>query len=422
MPGTIQPADGYVVAGHSDQTAINGEARILVDPTLYKRAPQDAPLSYTVSKFRRKTSKLGKDMQLKFHEIGAVPQHDVVAVRCDAGATSFGATHGEYFSVRNTLWKHESSGMQFIVRVKPTGDTVTIVPGYGDTAAAAMEVGDVVTCLGPDRAEGQEMQDMMHTNTEEFYNLVNTMSYTVGITHHAELVEGYFAQDRMSRDMDLLMEKMARDREYRMWFGEKKAGTYDSSDATMLETFGKPTAAKGWVAEGFFPQHAARSEARRVKSWGGAITMNSFIDDFIAPWVYRAGVSDQLVLMHGQIVGLFLGKAKFQLVEYRPADTEFNLNLTTVKIAGKNITLMYNPALNAPPVGTGHKGERLVGLDMSGPHCPQFIEIEGSHLRKPVLDRGIDANARETYEIWSLRVQDANNHMVGDEIYSYSLN
>lgn len=411
--GSIRPAAGYVTGGEVDSADVNTKGMPMIDPVIAKIAPQYEPLKMMLSHFRKKRSKLGKDMKFEFMAEKALPRHVVVATACAASATTIALEtgHGVY-GMRNVMFKNLKTGNVIMPQAVVSTDTLQSVAWVGSGTAVAMEAGDVLERLHGNRVEGSEMHDAFYIKEEWDYNYPNTMSVSVAMTHHAELIKRWEGGELMDAEMARKIRIYARDEEASLIHGQLKAGTFDSTQSGYISVIGANTAAKYWVGDGIVEQMKKRAPAEHFKSLDGSITEAYLRENIIGTWAFRAGTSDQLLGLCCKEVLQVCQDAKFEVLQTRPSDDQrINLDWKVFSIEGKTITLAHHPSLDIPTAGVGHSGGMFIGLDMGEEHTPELIEIEASHWRPIVLANGMDASASELYGIWTPILKNCSGHI-----------
>lgn len=420
--GSIQPADGYVTAGAVDTADVNDVGQIVVDPVIAEIMPENYPSFMFLNKMRSKPVEWGKDGKLYHYQRKKMPRFLVqVTDAVAADTTTWDVDHGEYVQ-RNTAYKNMRTEEQIIIRQVSSGDTVVgAVRGYGTTTAQIINANDVWMRLDTVFGEGAKMGDTFFVKPEELWNYFNTARIPVGISGHAALMKLVTNGKLNSLDAELRdkMELFATDQQFRFLHGQRKTGTWDSSAATMIGAFGSSTAAKDWQGDGILEQMEANATADRCFSLGGAVSEAVFLDDMIEPWVYRAGVGNQLLGLGCKYIMQMLSRSKMKRLDVRNPDKSFNWELSVYEVNGKTVTFMYEPALDPPPSGTGHKNGAFLGLDLTGEHSPYIGKIMPSTIVPVVLADGAHAKASEIMGIWTVILKDANNHMYVDDIQGF---
>lgn len=421
--GTIAPADGYLTAGPVQEADVNDVGQIVVDDVIANIMPEGYPSFMFLKKLRSVQGEWGKDGKLYHYQRKSLPRSFVQVTDAVAAATTtWDVDHGEYVQ-RNVVYQNRRTKEQVIFRQVVSGDTVVgAARGYGTTAAAVINAGDVWERIDGVSAEGQKMMDTFFIKPEEIWNYFNTQRISVGITGHASLMKLVTNGNINSLDAELRqkMEVYAVDANARFLRGQRKTGTYDASSANHIGAFGSPTAAKDWQGDGFIEQMEANATAEHCLSLNGAISEETMLEDIIEPWIYRAGVGDQLLGIGCKYIMQMLTRSKIKRLEVRNPDEMFNWQVTVYEVGAKKITFMYDPALDPPPSGTGHDGGMFIGLDLTPSHSPYISRIMPATVVPVTLADGAHAKASEIMGIWTAIVKDPNNHMFVDQITGFA--
>lgn len=415
MAGTIEPADGYVLNVRPDTGDQSDTVMPDIDTKVHKVAGQNAPITYVLKKFRTKEV---SQMEFKYFEKKQIPRYDPVATATTAAATTVVVTHGEYFG-RNFLCHNERTHENFIVR-SISSDTLTIVRGYGTTAAQPFEVGDMIRILGHMASEGQKMADIQFVKPELISNYCSINRRSTGITHIADIQKlwaGDQWKDALAEDLEMygILE------EERFLYSEPKKGSYDQSSATLIGGFGSDTAAADWATRGIRSHMENYATAERFVSISGTLTLKDWLDKIVEPFMRRG--SEQKVMFVPSVVGRAMDWWKYGKTEMVTKDKEFNLNATVWEIfGGKRLMLIPHNGLDAPISGTGvaAHGAVCIGLDMGEKYTPEYRQLEKTHVRPITLADGADAKAAELYGISGLQMHDCNNHIWVDGITDYA--
>lgn len=421
--GTIAPADGYVTAGAVHEADVNAVGAVVVDDVIAEIMPENYPSFMFLQKMRSVPGEWGKDGKLYHYQRKKLPRSFVqVTDNVAAATTTWDVDHGEYVQ-RNVIYQNRRTTEQVIFREVASGDTVVGAQrGRGSTAAAVILAGDVWERLDGVSAEGQKMMDQFFIKPEEIWNYFNTQRISVGITGHAALMKLVTNGNINSLDAELRekMEIFAVDANTRFLRGQRHTGTYDSSAATAIGTFGAATAAKDWQGDGIIEQMEANATAEHCLSLNGAVDEATLLDDIIEPWVYRAGVGNQLIGLSCKYIMQCLSRSKIKRLEVRNPDKMFNWELAVYEVNGKAVTFMYEPALDPPPSGTGHDAGSFLGLDLTPKHSPYVSRIMPTTVVPVTLADGAHAKASEIMGIWTVIAKDPNNHMFVDKITGFA--
>lgn len=191
-----------------------------MDDEIYLLEPNKAPLTLILSKLRKERPDGPKPEWL---EDALHPRWDTLgAAILDGVTTSVTVTNGAYFTVGDVI-KIPVTGEQLLVTAIAT-NVLTVVRGFGETAAAAASNGAAVTIIGSAFAEGTGKANLNVLDETPQFNYTQIFKTTVGVTNTLKASKLYGPND-----LDYQRRKKGIDHavkiEQAFLFGERKLDT-----------------------------------------------------------------------------------------------------------------------------------------------------------------------------------------------------
>jgi hypothetical protein len=244
-----------------------------------------------------------------------------------AVGTSVVVDNGTYFSVGDIV-KVPRSGEVFLVTAITT-NTLTVVRGYGVTAAALLQDNDPIVIIGNVNAEGSGTRDIKTTQEIEVFNYTQIFKTPFGVTNTQNASAAYGGSDLSYQQKKKGIEHMM-DMSRSFLFGEKKLDTSGS----------KPKRATGGLL-GYLNQN--------VYDAGGQLTQAEF-DQNIAEVAFKYGSSEKLVLASSRLLSVVNGWAMGKL-QIEQGEKTFGLNVVKYVTPFGILNLVHEPLFEGTVYG-----------------------------------------------------------------------
>lgn len=206
-------------------TTLRSTANVLADRRVIDISKKIDVLEPDSAPFLQLTKKLSKRVAInpKFNwmEEESLNKVDQVnnAAGYTAGATAIIVDNGNRFRAGDVV-KHVASGEQMLVSSVAT-NTLTVLRGWGTTAAAAFVDNDFLIVVGNANQEGAVKRDFKVGDQVEKTNYLQIFRTPFGITRTADDSEMYGGNDLKHQRMMQLIEHQ-KEIERALWFGEPK--------------------------------------------------------------------------------------------------------------------------------------------------------------------------------------------------------
>lgn len=267
--------------------------------------PNETPFMSFVN-ITKKKSEAAKSFKIEWMEDDIGARWD--AVNNGAGYLSTDVTivvdNGDYFSARDII-KVPRTGEVISVTSIAT-NTLTIVRGFGTTAAAALVDNDPVVIIGNANEEGSTTRTIKSTLEVPKFNYTQIWKTPFGVTNTQNAVKMYGSKDISYQQMKKATEHkidMARS----MYFGELKSDTSGTNPKR---------ATKGLLS--FL-------NANNYDAAGG-LTQSEF-DNNISEVVFRRGSKDKILLCSARLLSVINGWALAKLTVNQEAATKYGLKI-----------------------------------------------------------------------------------------------
>jgi hypothetical protein len=141
-----------------------------------------------------------------------------------AGITALVVDNDQYFSVGDIVKVPRTGECMIITAITAGTHTLTVVRGYGETAAAALVDNDPLVVVGNANAEGAGKREHKNTTEANLYNYTQIFKTTVSLTGTADASKLYGGKDRNWQRKVKGIEHLV-DMERAFLFGERKEDT-----------------------------------------------------------------------------------------------------------------------------------------------------------------------------------------------------
>ncbi|PLR84656.1 hypothetical protein CVD25_01075 [Bacillus canaveralius] len=245
-----------------------------------------------------------------------------------AGVTDIIVDNGDYFSVGDLVKVPRTGEVLAVTAVNV--NTLTVVRGYGVTAAAAIVDNDPIVIIGNANQEGSGTREIKTTNEIEVFNYTQIFKTPFGVTNTQNASANYGMKDLAYQQKKKGTEHMM-DMSRSFLFGEKK-----------LDTSGnKPKRTTGGLLS-FLT--ANRYDA------GGALTQSEF-DQNIAEVVFKYGSSEKLMLASARLLSVINGWAMGKL-QIEQGEKTFGLSVVKYVTPFGTLNLVHEPLFEGAVYGS----------------------------------------------------------------------
>lgn len=244
-----------------------------------------------------------------------------------SGITALDVDNGSYFTAGDQV-KVPRTGEVLLVSSVST-NTLTVVRGFGTTAAAALVDNDPLVIVGNVNEEGGLARVLKSTVEVEVFNYTQIWKTPFGVTNTQNATDMYGGQDLSYQQKKKGIEHMV-DMERSFLFGEKKldtSGSHPKRTTGGLLTF---TSANNYDA-------------------GGALTQSEF-DQNVAEIAFRYGSSEKLLLASARLLSVINGWAtgKLQIMQ---GEKTYGLSVTKYVTPFGVLNIVYHPLLEGAIYG-----------------------------------------------------------------------
>lgn len=186
-----------VVSGVRDTRNIT-QNKIVVDmsDTIGLLQPNAEPFM-SFLKIAKRNSEVANNPKFEWMEDDLLPSWDAVnnASGYASGATSIVVDNGSYFRVNDVLKVPRTSEVILVTAVDSGTNTLTVVRGYGVTAAAAIVDNDPIVIIGNANQEGAGTRELKSTLEVPKYNLTQIFKTPFGVTNTEKATKMYGGSD-----------------------------------------------------------------------------------------------------------------------------------------------------------------------------------------------------------------------------------
>lgn len=208
--------------------------------------------------------------------------------------TSIVVDNGDYFSVDDQVKVPRTGEVMLVTAI--SGNTLTVVRGWGTTAAAALVDNDPLLILGSAMTEGSGTRTIKSTLETEVYNYCQIFKTPFGVTNTQNATKMYGGSDLSYQQMKKGVEHKV-DMARAFYWGERKMDT----------TGAKPKRGTG----GLFSFLTANNYDA-----GGQLTQSEF-DNNISEVVFKYGSKEKLLLASPRLLsvinGWMMGKVQMSM-------------------------------------------------------------------------------------------------------------
>jgi hypothetical protein len=315
MPTVLQTV---TTGGTSTNADLALRLKLQISDKIYKKGPALAPLTW-ISRMNRKKA-IGRQ---EFNILESEPLPRFTNTTTTGTGTSVVVTsgHGSYFRPQDVV-KVPRTGEEMLVSSIAT-DTLTVVRGYGTTAATALVSGDELMIIGNALSEGSAAVASRTVKTSSRTNYLQFFSRTTGLTEIRSNTEEW-GENEEDRQIKEARYEIMRDIEGAHLFGEPLADIQGSSpiDGSLVYTRYKTGGLKYWIDTG---------ASANVLDAGGVLSQQEFWD--WAEPMYRNSPTDEsdgtkrLMLFGGQKAISVINQWALRPVQTAPETKKFGMRL-----------------------------------------------------------------------------------------------
>lgn len=250
-----------------------------------------------------------------------------MAAGAAVGITTITVDNGAYFSAGDQV-KVPRTGEVILVTAVAVND-LTVVRGFGTTAAAALVDNDPIVIVGNVNEEGSGTRVIKSTLEQEVFNYTQIFKTPFGVTNTQNASNMYGGKDLSYQQMKKGIEHKV-DMERAFLLGEKKVDTSGPN----------PKRATGGLMS-FLNAN--------VYDAGGALTKSEF-DQSVAEVVFKYGSSEKLLLASARLLSVISGWADAR-TQVEIGENTFGLNITKYVTPFGILNLVHHPLLEGAVYG-----------------------------------------------------------------------
>ena len=244
-----------------------------------------------------------------------------------ASATSIKVDDGSIIRVGDVLHL-PATGENVLVTAVST-NTLTVVRGYGSTAAAAITDNDPVINLGPAMAENSGLRGVVSTAAANKYNYTQIFRTPFSLSGTEAASALYGGKDRSYQRRKCSLEHK-RDIARAMYFGQRKE---DVSGAA-------PRRAMGGVLEFLSDAETCAFDATNLP-----LTYRNF-DNYVAKPAFAHGSGEKLLIAGPYLASAINCWAENKLVSAVDADTTYGIRVKDLITTYGDLKVIYDPLLD----------------------------------------------------------------------------
>lgn len=322
------------------------QARLVVD-----MADKIAMLDPTEAPFVTLLKKIKKDTRVAYSPKFEWLEDDLLSnTTAVNGAVADGTTTSLTVDDGSILRPHDiiklpSTGESLLVTAI-AGNTLTVVRGYGSTAAAAIADNAEVFIIGSAMPENSNAREVRSTLEANAYNYTQIFRTPVALSNTENASKLYGGKDRAYQRKKAGLEHK-RDIARAMYFGERKL---DTSGSTPRRTMG------GLIE---FLSGSSYAQAFTVSTGATPLTWTNF-NKLVAKKAFEHGSSEKLLVCGAELSAAIDEWAMDKMrLKQRDADKTFGVKISTLKTSFGDLNVLYDPLLT----GTVYGGYGMI-LDM----------------------------------------------------------
>lgn len=245
------------------------------------------------------------------------------------GITAIVVDTGASFIPGDQIKIPRTGEVMFVTAVNTGTNTLTVVRGFGSTAAAAIVDDDPLVIIGNVNEEGAGKRALLSTQEAEMFNYTQIFKTPFGVTNTQNATAMYGGQDLSYQQKKKGIEHTV-DMARAFYLGEKKLDT----------TGAHPRRATGGLLSFL---------SSNVYDAGGALTQANF-DKNICEIAFRYGSSEKLMLASARVVSAINGWALGKL-QVKEGEATYGLAVTKYISPFGILNIVYDPLLEGAKYG-----------------------------------------------------------------------
>jgi hypothetical protein len=244
-----------------------------------------------------------------------------------AVGTSVVVDNGDYFSVGDIVKVPRTAEVMLVTAIST--NTLTVVRGYGVTAAALLNDNDPLVIIGNANEEGSGTREIKTTLEQEVFNYTQIFKTPFGVTNTQNATAMYGGNDLSYQQKKKGIEHMM-DMSRAFWFGEKKLDTSGSKPKRSAAGLLSFLSANNYDA-------------------GGQLTKSEF-DQNIGEVAFKYGSSEKLMLCSARMLSVVNSWADAKL-QIEQGEKTFGLNVVKYITPFGILNLVHDPLLEGAVYG-----------------------------------------------------------------------
>ena len=359
---------------------------------IVKLDPSEAPFLTLL-----KQSGMGKrkvfNPEFKWLENRPVPYVVVTSASGAASATSLTVEDASAIPVHTVLQNSATGENMRVTAVNTGSNSLTVVRGYGSTAAAAIESGARLTTLGVAMPENSSAPQPISTVEDTQYNYTQIFRTTIALSGTEAASKLYGGKDRNYQRREALVDhKKAIVRA--MYLGQRKE---DHSGSTTLRTMGGLKELLASAGHKAFEQSTA------------PLTWDSFVSSVAEP-AFLHGSSEKVLLTGSNLVKHILSWG-IEKVQLTVKENKFGLDIKTLLTPFGSLLVVHDRMLDT----IGHSTHAFI-LDSSE---MKYVHLSGrdTQLRLNIQADDVDGVMDEYLTECSLELHCPERHFHVTGIY-----
>jgi len=265
------------IAGH--------RLRIDMSEKIAELEPNASPLITLTKKMKRR--RVVTNPEFSWMEQDPGNRWDAInnAAGYDKNATVWAVDNAGYFRVGDIVQVPSTTEVVLVKNVDNTGNTITVIRGWGGSTTARLENDDPIVILGNANEEGAKLREIKTTEPVKKTNYTQILRTPVGVTNTLAATSTY-GPKAMAYYRHLDGINHAIDMERTMWLGKKGKDIHN----------GKPRRTTGGILE-FLTENVLNVSASSGGS--GGLTEQAFTE-----WledVFRYGSSEKILFACGRL-------------------------------------------------------------------------------------------------------------------------
>jgi hypothetical protein len=285
-----------VVSGTRDTRNIT-QNKIVIDmsDTIGLLQPNEEPFM-SFLKIAKRNTEVAMNPKFEWLEDDLLPRWDAVnnGAGYAAGDTAIVVDNASYFSVNDVVKVPRTGEVMLVTAINTGTNTLTVIRGYGITAAAAIVDNDPLVIIGGANAEGSGTRELKSTQEVAKYNYTQIFKTPFGVTGTENATKMYGGKDLSYQQMKAGVQHKI-DMARAFMFGERKEDT----------SGGKPKRTTGGLLS-FLTKNNYDA--------GGQLTQSEF-DNNISEVVFKYGSKNKILLASARLLSVInsWAEAKMQV-------------------------------------------------------------------------------------------------------------